>query len=114
MEHMDTQQKTKTSDYSGCEEIEVTHEDGAKEAVKVRRVKLSQLHRLARAMQSDNIAERVAIYCDKTVDWADSLTLESVCEVLRIGNTLARPTLLARQKMIEPVDAATLAEPQSE
>jgi len=78
---------------AGGVEIEVVRQDGSKETVKVRQIPISQMQKFALAI--GNEAELIALYCDKTKEWADSLTVESANAVADKGQEINLPFFAA-------------------
>src|SRR6202008_3376798 len=62
---------------AGGVELEVTHKDGSKETVKVREIPATKIQLFTFATGWGKEAEQVAIYCDKPVEWTDTLTIAS-------------------------------------
>jgi hypothetical protein len=73
------------------EEMEVTHLNGSKETVKVRRIALSKLQSFMLALGTSDTAEEIALYCDKPKEWSDSLSDDSIFAIAAKGQELNSP-----------------------
>src|SRR4051794_27597814 len=74
---------------TGGVDLEVTKQDGSKETVKVRQIPISKLQSFV--MNLMNEAELIALYCDKTKEWADTLTVESASAIADKGQEFNLP-----------------------
>ncbi len=85
----------------GGEEIDVTHQDGRTETVKVRHLPIDAYHRFQQALGSGNELEMVALYVDHDPAWLKSLTPASYSALADKGEELNLPFIgawLKRQK----------------
>jgi hypothetical protein len=78
---------------AGGVEMEVTHQDGSKETVKVRQIPISKIQKFVVALGDE--AGTIGLYCDKPSEWADTLSLDSASAVLDKGQELNLPFLSA-------------------
>lgn len=67
-------------------EIEVAHQDGRKELVRIRKVPIRSMDRLAKVWGQP--AKEVAVYADKDSAWVESLTDDSFEAVMEGGRGL--------------------------
>jgi hypothetical protein len=74
---------------AGGVELEVAHQDGTKETVKVRQIPISKFDGFVRNL--GNEAALIPLYCDKTVEWVDSLSIESADAIAEKGLGLNLP-----------------------
>lgn len=83
---------------AGGVEIEVTHLDGSKETVKVRQIQVSKIQQFAFAISWGNMADAIALYCDKPKEWVDTLDGGSAIAVAEKGRELNLPFFEAWSK----------------
>jgi len=89
-----TEQKTQRDDLvtvMGGVELQVTMQDGSKEAVKVRQIPISKLQDFSMAVGFGNMADAIEFYCDKEKGWGDRLSYNSAKIVLEKGCELNLP-----------------------
>lgn len=85
---------------AGGVEIEVTFEDGRKERVKVRQVKIITEFDAYLRVQDDEGAE-VELVCDKPKGWAETLTSESFDAIAELSQDLNLPLFLKRYRRLK-------------
>jgi hypothetical protein len=68
---------------NGGVEISVSRLDGTTEIVKVRQIPATKLEQFMTKLADE--ATSVSIYCDRPVEWGDSLTQESFTEIIEKG-----------------------------
>jgi len=73
----------------GGTEIEITHDDGRKETVKVRQIKLKLMGQMALAQDDD--ARLLELYAGQEPGWSDTVTTEDQMRLLEEGNRLNFP-----------------------
>ena len=78
---------------AGGVELEVTHLDGSKEAVKIRQIPVTKLEQFVQRLSDE--ATSISIYCDKPREWADSLELASANAICEKGMDINGPFLQA-------------------
>jgi hypothetical protein len=77
------QERERIITLNGGVELTLTHLDGTKETVKVRQIPATKLEQFMNKIADESVS--VAIYCDKPVEWVDTLTLESINDVCEKG-----------------------------
>jgi len=101
---------------AGGVDLEVTHQDGSKEMVRVRQIPATKIERFMTKLSDEALS--VAIYCDKESSngWVDSLTHESVNAICEKGLELNESFLGAwcrrRAKWIEMMNVGVIADLQ--
>lgn len=99
---------------TGGVELEVEHLDGSKEKIKVRQIPVTKLEEFMTHLSDESVALR--IYCDKPVEWVDTLTHDSVSAVTEKGLELNQSFLAAwcrrRAKWLEMTNVGVVAELQ--
>jgi hypothetical protein len=85
---------------AGGVEIEVTYEDGTKEFVKVRQIKIIKEFDAYLRAQDDESAE-VELVCSKPKGWAETLTAESFDAVAEKSQELNLPLFRNRYRRLQ-------------
>jgi|SRR5215471_1778891 len=76
---------------NGGVEMQVIHNDGTKELVKVRHIPATKLEQFMTKIADESTS--VSIFCDKPLEWVDSLSQESFTEVVEKGIEINRKFL---------------------
>jgi len=111
------QQKSEAAEIvtiAGGVEIEVRHIDGSKETVKVRQIPATKISEFASKLGDESVS--ISIYCDKPVEWVDTLDVASLNAIADKGMEINLPFLNAwfrrRAKWTEVTQQGAIAELQ--
>jgi hypothetical protein len=85
---------------AGGVEVEVTYDDGNKERVRVRQVKIIKEFDAYLRVQDEEGAE-VELVCDKPKGWAETLTSESFDALAELSQELNLPLFLKRYRRLK-------------
>ena len=98
----------------GGVEITVAHLNGESETVKVRQIPATKLEKFMGKLADE--ATSVSIYCDKPIEWVDTLDQESVTAVceegLRINESFLNAWCRRRAKWTEMLNVGVIADLQ--
>ena len=99
---------------AGGVEITVTHLDGTQEIVKVRQIPATKLETFMQKLADE--ATALSIYCDKPLNWADTLDQSSITEIcekgLQINENFLNAWCRRRAKWAEMLNVGVIAELQ--
>ena len=99
---------------AGGVEITVKHVDGSSETVKVRQIPATKLEAFMTRLADE--ANSISIYCDKPLEWVDTLTHQSINDICEKGLEINEPFLVAwcrrRAKWMEMMNVGVIADLQ--
>lgn len=100
---------------AGGVDIPITHINGTKETVKVRQIPATKISEFASKLGDESFS--ISIYCDKPIEWVDTLDVASMNAIADKGMELNHPFLNAwfrrRAKWTEVTQQGAIAELQS-
>jgi len=99
---------------TGGVEMDVRHTDGSVERVKVRQIPATKLEEFMTKVANEAVS--VSIYCDRPLEWADTLDLSSIGEIcnkgMEINESFLNAWCLRRAKWTEMLNVGVIAELQ--